>query len=143
MKHLILLLALLSLTACSNKQSEQKHTQATEQTSSSTEAIAMKTVFTGEITSSFTTESDPSMVSVVLRSVEAVSDPDSIVPAFENDGVIIHVSTDNLGELTPEQLSEGSRIQCTLKGLPIMTMSIPPQLPGNSIEKIELVSTNE
>lgn len=142
MKRLVILLALLLFTACSN-QSEPEHTQATKQTTSTKEENTMTTIFTGKITSSYTAESDPSVLSIVLHSVEAINDPDAIVSAFKNDGVIVHVPVDTLEEVPPEQLSEGSIVQCTLKEVPIMTMSIPPQLPGNSIEKIELISSGE
>lgn len=142
MKRLVLLLALLLFTACSN-QPEHAQPETTDQTASSKEQNTMPTIFTGKITSSFTTESDSSVLSIVLHSVEAVHDPDAIVAAFQKDGVIVHVPTDHLGEITPEQLSEGTIIQCTLKEVPVMTMSIPPQLPGNSVEKIAIISADE
>ena len=142
MKRFVLLLALFLFTACSN-QAKPEYTQATEQTTSTKGEAAMATIFTGKVTSFYTAESDPSVFSIVLHSVEAINDPDAIVSAFKNDGVIVHVPTDTLKGVVPEQLSEGSIIQCTLHEVPIMTMSIPPQLPGNSIKKIELISTTE
>lgn len=141
MKRLVLMLALLLFTACSN-QPEPEHSQTTEQTTTKGE-VTMTTIFTGKVTSSYTAESDPSVLSIVLHSVEALNDPEDIVSAFKNDGVIVHVPIDTLEGLSPEQLSEGSIVQCTLKKVPVMTMSIPPQLPGNSIENIELISPGE
>ena len=75
---------------------------------------------------------------LVLKEVEAVEDPENIIDMMKNDGVILNVSKEQLAaEMTESDLKTGDKIQFTLVGLPAMTMSIPPQVVGNSVIKVE------
>lgn len=140
MKQLLLLFASLTLlAACSRPAEDQTSATSASSTNQTTEEKAMETVFTGEITQSVISETDSSILQLTLQSVQAITDSENIVPAFETDGVVLNVPIEKLST-EPDALTVGSTVTCTLKGLPIMTMSIPPQIPGNSIEKVELVA---
>lgn len=77
---------------------------------------------------------------MVLTKVEAIEDPESILNMMKNDGVILNVSEGQLANgLKEEDLKSGDKIQFTLVDLPAMTMSIPPQVAGNSVLKVEKI----
>lgn len=77
---------------------------------------------------------------MVLKEVEAVEDPEKMIGMMKNDGVILNVTTEQLADgLTESSLKTGDKIQFTLVGLPAMTMSIPPQVVGNSVIKVEKI----
>ena len=52
--------------------------------------------------------------------------------------ITLNVSNDQLvgGK---ESFQKGDEIKFTLKEKPIMTMSIPPQIPGNSIVEVRVI----
>ncbi|WP_122645082.1 membrane lipoprotein lipid attachment site-containing protein [Enterococcus mediterraneensis] len=135
-KGIFLLGAVLLLTACGNEPQADAEpvnsTNATEQTTKETETKStqqagetMQTIFTGKIES--VDQHFEDSVSVLLKKVEAVEDSENIVPNF-HDGVIL-----NLPAEKAESLEKGMTIQAEMNGLPIMTMSIPPQVPGENI----------
>lgn len=137
--------AMLLLTACGNQgnsaaNGETGTSKTSEQTSSvsnSTSETETAAIFTGVIQEDAIAGSDDTF-SLFLKEVAAVEDDDQVVQSFQNDGVILHVPVEAYsGDL--EELTEGATVQVTLQGIPIMTMSIPPQIPGNSIQKVELV----
>lgn len=77
---------------------------------------------------------------LVLKDVKAVEDPEKILDTMKNDGVILNVSKEHFVEGTEESdLKTGDKIQFTLVVLPAMTMSIPPQVAGNSVVKVEKI----
>ncbi|MGM0215128.1 hypothetical protein [Enterococcus sp. AZ109] len=135
-----LLAALILLAACSNP-AEDPTSSVTDvsSTNQTMEKTTMRTIFTGEITNSIISDADSAILQLTLQSIQKIADPEDIVPAFETNGVILNVPIEKLSS-KPETLTTGNTVNCTLKGLPVMTMSIPPQIPGNSIEKVELLT---
>ncbi|WP_086348040.1 hypothetical protein [Candidatus Enterococcus clewellii] len=123
-----------------NMSTEQSTNQSTNSTSGSGDEVSEASVFTGVLAEDATeTESDGS-IRITLHEIGAVSDPEEMLPNFQNNGVILNAQEKQLAEgLTVEQLKSGDKIRFTLAELPIMTMSIPPQIPGNSITLIEKV----
>ncbi|MHC5216125.1 hypothetical protein ACYSNR_05615 [Enterococcus sp. LJL128] len=122
----------------SDHSTNDKTAEQSDETSASSNIQGTQSVFTGVLTTG-AAETDGT-VRITLTSVEAVEDPETILPMMESDGVILNAGENQLAEgLTLNELQEGDKIRFTLTGLPIMTMSIPPQIPGNSIKQIEKV----
>lgn len=77
---------------------------------------------------------------LVLDNVTAIEDSGEIINMMKNDGVILNVSDEQFAkDISTENLKTGDKIQFTLVGLPAMTMSIPPQVVGNSVIKVEKI----
>ncbi|WP_312540865.1 hypothetical protein [Enterococcus sp.] len=139
--------AAVILTACgqgsgtaatSTELSEAQSTTQSTTSSTAQEEASETMIFRGTIQQEATTGSDDT-IQVFLKDVEAVEDSEDVVKNFENDGVILHVPIAAFdGDVT--DLSKGTVVEATLQGLPIMTMSIPPQIPGNSIKQVTIVS---
>ena len=53
--------------------------------------------------------------------------------------MILHAPQESFEGQEVSELTKGTTVQVTLSGLPVMTMSIPPQVPGNSIKTVEIV----
>lgn len=102
------------------------------------EVEQVKTVFSGVLTGDAKEVPEQKAVQIFLKEVKAIEDQENIVKSFEGDGVILNTPTELLKELPTSELVKGTQVEVTLKGLPIMTMSIPPQIPGNSIVAIEI-----
>ncbi|OTN76316.1 hypothetical protein A5886_001393 [Enterococcus sp. 8G7_MSG3316] len=125
-------------TAASTELSASESTTQSTTASSADQEEASETIFKGTIQEDAATGSDDT-IQVFLKDVEAVADDDDMVKNFQNDGVILHVPIAAFdGEVT--ELAKGTTVEVTLQGLPIMTMSIPPQIPGNSIKQVTIVS---
>lgn len=109
---------------------------ATKDSSKSTdsEVKEVKTIFTGVMQAEGSSE-ETDHQRIFLKEVAAVEDPEKIVNSFTNDGVVLLVTK----EKVPADLKAGDKVQVTLTGLPIMTMSIPPQLPGQAISEVTIV----
>ena len=128
MKKLTILglaLTTLLLASCgspSDNDSMSETTKNDESTTNSTVESEATTIFTG----------------VLQENIEAVDDQETIVPNFQTDGVILHAPQESF-EGQVSELTKGTTVQVTLSGLPVMTMSIPPQVPGNSIKTVEIV----
>jgi hypothetical protein len=135
-----LLLTTVFLASCGSQpsaNSEASETSSSETSTSSTVESEATTIFTGVIQED-ATAGDSDTFQVFLNDIEAVDDQETIVPNFQTDGVILHVPQEAFsGEMA--DLVKGTKVQVTLQGLPIMTMSIPPQVPGNSIQTIEII----
>lgn len=132
---LLSLTTLTFLSACGeNKASTQESTTA----SSSAEVASDASVFTGVLAEEATTSADGS-IQLKLTDVEAINDPEEISKSFANDGVILNVSEEQFAaSFDANDYKTGATVRFTLQGMPIMTMSIPPQIPGNSIQTVEL-----
>lgn len=125
-------------TAAITELSASESTTQSTTASSADQEEASETIFKGTIQEDAATGSDDT-IQVFLKDVEAVADDDDMVKNFQNDGVILHVPIATFdGEVT--ELAKGTTVEVTLQGLPIMTMSIPPQIPGNSIKQVTIVS---
>lgn len=120
---------------------EQSTSESTSETSSeSTAEVSEASVFTGTLSEDASAIENDGSIRIPLNGIEAVSDPEEMLPSFQTNGVILNAQEAQLSDgLTVEQLKAGDKVRFTLAGLPIMTMSIPPQVPGNSITLIEKV----
>ena len=70
-----------------------------------------------------------------MINVKEIKDPENIGSSFTNDGVILNASEEQLKD-GKEAFEKGDQIEIILVENSIMTMSIPPQIPGNSIVEI-------
>ena len=95
------------------------------------------TIFTARIESVMELETHESAVQILLIDVEAVQDSENATTSF-NDGVAIKVDPATL-DFNFNDLKAGGILKVSLHHPAIMTMSIPPQIPGNSILSVELV----
>lgn len=134
---IFLLCTLFLLTACTEQKQAAPSTAETQQTTQSTttstqEGETMKTHFTGKIVEEIEGNSADQTVRIFLKELEAISDPETILPNFQ-EGVILHVPEEKMPDA-----KKGSTVDVVLQGIPIMTMSIPPQIPGNSIEQVTI-----
>lgn len=152
MKKLVCLAGLLlcvgGLTACNKQEDGTLATTAstsacfdcfegtkTSSTIPDGEVANVKTVFTGVLQEDAKAGTGDT-ITLFIKEVTAVEDPEDIVKSFQNDGVILHPAADKASL----DWKQGQQIKVTVAGLPIMTMSIPPQLPGNSVDQVELVA---
>ena len=143
----------LLLGACgagNNSSSGSSETQVTteESNSSSTgqswsggsdnQSVTGTSIFTATLVEDAAEIADDGTTRLTLKTVEAVEDPEAILPMMQNDGVVLNVTPDQLAEgLTMDQLKSGDQVRFTLSGLPVMTMSIPPQIAGNAVKVVE------
>ena len=113
-------------------------TPESQESTQSSEAMESKTVFTGTLTENLKESAlDAKNVLLFLENVEAIEDPENIVPTFTEMGVGINVDTEDISYWRAWR--KGSKVEVTLKGLPATTASIPPQVAGNALENITLL----
>lgn len=95
-------------------------------------------IFEGSLSSNPVTNKDTVVLS--FESVDVVNDPDSIHDILDSNGVILNVDK-NLFKKTPnsDKIKDGVKIEFTLTKSPALTFSIPPQVPGNSIESLRVL----
>lgn len=145
MKKVYLLLALSCVTLLVGACGQASATDSTDSPATSESSIAAETttdsesaeaVFTGVLKEDAAAE-ESDTVRIVLGDVEAVTDPENMAESFKNDGVILNVGADQL-DAKKEELTKGVKVTFTTSSLSIMTMSIPPQIPGNSIISVTL-----
>lgn len=143
---------LISLGACtqnnkdSSKGSEEvlmsnKKDQVIDETSNTEDQEKSQSVFTAVLVEDAQkNDTVDQSTRLVLKVVEAVEDPEKIIGMMKNDGVILNVSKEQLADgITENNLKTKDKIQFTLVSLPAMTMSIPPQIAGNSVIKVEKI----
>lgn len=121
----------LLLTACGNQSTNDEQTAETTSNSLAQD----QSVFTGTVEEVAESEDEDQIVRVKLVDVKAKIDPENIGTSFENDGVILNAPADKI-KPNMDALSEGSEVELTLAKTPVMTMSLPPQIPGNSIIQV-------
>lgn len=73
---------------------------------------------------------------IFLEEIKAIEDPEGIVNIFQDMGVGMTIDTEHIDL---NDWKKGKEVEVVLTGIPVMTMSIPPQLAGNSIKSVELV----
>ncbi|OEG13407.1 hypothetical protein BCR22_03105 [Enterococcus plantarum] len=145
-------MALISLAACTqNKIDSSKGSEKTsmssekdlmiDETSTMKDQEKSQSIFTAILVEDAKkNDTVDQSTRLVLKEVEAVEDPEKMIGMMKNDGVILNVTTEQLADgLTESSFKTGDKIQFTLVGLPAMTMSIPPQVVGNSIIKVEKI----
>ena len=98
-------------------------------------------IFTGILTEDAQlNDGNDKTIRLVLADIEAVNDPDEMEKTMKNDGVVLNISEDQLANgLTEKEFKKGDKVQFSLKSMPVMTMSIPPQIPGMSVKSIEKI----
>ena len=127
---------LFTLTGCGNEEGstgsiDSINAESTVETDSSTEQ--KQSVFTGTIESFGEAEGD--VYQITIKDVKEIEDPANIGSSFSNDGVILNASVDQITGGV-DSLKEGEKVEFKLVEMAVMTMSIPPQVPGNSIIEI-------
>ena len=123
-----LLLAGLTLAGCSNTSASQSNSKA-------------KDTYTSEYKQEYT-----ATITNTTKNGFAVKIKDSIGTAKEESfkasqevvllGKEANLVNENGKKLTFEDFSSGDEIRFALSDRPIMTMSLPPQIPGQSIRQI-------
>ncbi|MBO0480953.1 hypothetical protein [Candidatus Enterococcus courvalinii] len=121
----------LLLTACGNQSTNNGQTTETTSTSSAHD----QSVFTGTVEEVIESDEEDQIIRVKLVDVKAKIDPENIGTSFANDGVILNAPADKI-KPSVDALSEGTEVELTLAKTPVMTMSLPPQIPGNSIIQV-------
>ncbi|EGP5009509.1 hypothetical protein E5935_000012 [Enterococcus faecium] len=95
-----------------------------------------QSIFVGTIESITQVEAEETL-QLKLVDVMAKEDPANMGTSFSNDGVILNATAEKIS-VDINELKIGDKVQFTLVEMPIMTMSIPPQVPGDSIIDVSL-----
>lgn len=111
-------------------------------TKTSEEMAAIETVFTATIKEDLTYVKDNDYYKLWVENPVAVTDQENILKSFQSEGVVLNLSPEQVPQDIQEQLTTGEQVEVKLVGIPIMTMSIPPQLPGRSIIEVSLADND-
>lgn len=76
---------------------------------------------------------------VFLKNIEAISDDENLLPILNNFGLVLNLVKEQFQGIRPNKLKIGDKVIFSLKGIPPMTMSIPPQVAGVAVDYIKLV----
>lgn len=131
-----LLLGTLFLVACQNK---------TEDVSEATEESIVETQTSSETVWHATVKEDATKsqetIMVMIEQIDPIQDSEEIFKMVGEQGVQLNISEDQLkGGLTVDELKKGESVSVTLSETPIMTNSLPPQIPGNSVVAVSKVN---
>ena len=132
----LILFSVMLLGACTTITDTESTVESTN-SMSTTKEEEIVTIFTATVESVMELETHESAVQILLIDVEAVQDSENATTSF-NDGVAINVDPATL-DFNFNDLKAGDKLKVSLDHPAIMTMSIPPQIPGNSILSVELV----
>ena len=132
----LILFSVMLLGACTTTTDTESTVESTNSMSTTKEEESV-TIFTATVESVMELETHESAVQILLIDVEAVQDSENATTSF-NDGVAINVDPATL-DFNFNDLNAGDKLKVSLDHPAIMTMSIPPQIPGNSILSVELV----
>lgn len=136
----LILFSVMLLGACTTTNTESTQSESMVESNNSmstTKEEEIVTIFTATVESVTELETQESAVQILLTDVEAVQDSENATTSF-NDGVAINVDPATL-DFDFNDLKAGDKLKVSLDHSAIMTMSIPPQIPGNSILSVELV----
>jgi len=136
----LILFSVMLLGACTTTDTDSTKSELMVESTNSmstTREEKIVTIFTARIESVMELETHESAVQILLIDVEAVQDSENATTSF-NDGVAINVDPATL-DFNFNDLKAGDKLKVSLDHPAIMTMSIPPQIPGNSILSVELV----
>lgn len=136
----LILFSVMLLGACTTTDTDSTKSELMVESTNSmstTREEEIVTIFTARIESVMELETHESAVQILLTDVEAVQDSENATTSF-NDGVAINVDPATL-DFNFNDLKAGDKLKVSLDHPAIMTMSIPPQIPGNSILSVELV----
>lgn len=131
-----LLLGTLFLVACQNK---------TEDVSEATEESIVETQTDSETVWHATVKEDATKsqetIMVMIEQIDPIQDSEEISKMVGEQGVQLNISEDQLKDgLTVDELKKGESVSVTLSETPIMTNSLPPQIPGNSVVAVSRVN---
>ena len=132
----LILFSVMLLGACTTITDTESTVESTN-SMSTTKEEEIVTIFTATVESVMELETHESAVQILLIDVEAVQDSENATTSF-NDGVAINVDPATL-DFNFNDLKAGDKLKVSLDHPAIMTMSIPPQIQGNSILSVELV----
>ena len=136
----LILFSVMLLGACTTTDTDLTKSELMVESTNSmstTREEEIVTIFTARIESVMELETHESAVQILLIDVEAVQDSENATTSF-NDGVAINVDPATL-DFNFNDLKAGDKLKVSLDHPAIMTMSIPPQIQGNSILSVELV----
>ena len=136
----LILFSVMLLGACTTTDTDSTKSELMVESTNSmstTREEEIVTIFTARIESVTELETHESAVQILLIDVEAVQDSENATTSF-NDGVTINVDPATL-DFNFNDLKAGDKLKVSLDHPTIMTMSIPPQVPRNSILSVELV----
>ena len=136
----LILFSVMLLGACTTTDTDSTKCELMVESTNSmstTREEEIVTIFTARIESVMELETHESAVQILLIDVEAVQDSENATTSF-NDGVAINVDPATL-DFNFNDLKAGDKLKVSLDHPAIMTMSIPPQIQGNSILSVELV----
>lgn len=134
-----ILLSVALLSACSTPKDTTTSDSTVESSTivSSTKEEEMVTIFTATVESVTELETQDAAIQILLKEAKAVEDTEEVTGSF-NDGVALNVDPATL-DFDFKELKAGDQVKVTLSQPAMMTMSIPPQIPGNSIISVELL----
>lgn len=131
-----LLLGTLFLVACQNKTEDVS--EATEESIVETQT-ASETVWHAVVKEDATKSQETIMV--MIEQIDPIRDSEEIFKMVGEQGVQLNISEDQLKDgLTVDELKKGESVSVTLSETPIMTNSLPPQIPGNSVVAVSKVN---
>lgn len=132
-------LAILTMAACGKGNSEKEVVdQSTDTSTLETQIVQSdEMIFTAKVVSTTVLESADPALQILLEDPVAVEDSEKMLPSFQN-GVALNVPPE-LMDFDAKALVAGTQVKVTLKQPAAITMSLPPQVPGNSILAVELV----
>lgn len=131
-----LLLGTLFLVACQNKTEDVS--EATEESIVETQT-ASETVWHAVVKEDATKSQETVMV--MIEQIDPIQDSEEIFKMVGEQGVQLNISEDQLKDgLTVDELKKGESVSVTLSETPIMTNSLPPQIPGNSVVTVSKVN---
>lgn len=136
----LILFSVMLLGACTTTNTESTQSESMVESNNSmstTKEEEIVSIFIATVESVTELETQESAVQILLTDVEAVQDSENATTSF-NDGVAINVDPATL-DFDFNDLKAGDKLKVSLDHPAIMTMSIPPQIPGNSILSVELV----
>lgn len=150
---LALVATIILIGACSvsdkkqSKNSESSQLETALESSTSTVDSKEKanegetSIFTGILTEDASlSDGEDKTIRLVLNNIEAVEDPDEMEKTMKNDGVVLNISEDQLASgITEKELKKDDTVQFSLNSMPVMTMSLPPQIPGMSVKSVEKI----
>lgn len=130
------------LSACGAKNdTSNKEQQSSELNDSSTTVKEIGAILEGVLAEDAQeTDSSDESIRLVLKDIQKIEDTENISASMTNDGVILNVPIEILSEESAiAKLVTGDKVQFQLSAMPMMTASIPPQIPGNSIVSVEKI----
>lgn len=128
--------------AASNQESGNHNTKKTGEIVSNSKKANVKSkdpAFKGKLLANPTISDDT--VTLSFETVDVINDPENIQDIINSNGVVLNVSKEMFDKVkNSDEIRKGSMVEFILKPQPAMTFSIPPQIPGDSIESIELLN---